>query len=782
MTRHARWTRAGLGLVAVVTSGCADDFVDPFQATEGMTGSSSDTGAQPDDDGQDDGQVDSTGTGGGDGDSGGTTMMVADESSSGGPPVSTGTTDGGESSGGGESSSGGEESSTGDPPPDYQPCPEGVLPNAPLPQTVNGSSSGEDSEFASTCGGGGAPDIAWLFTAPADGDYTFDTMGSTVDTVLYVLDGECAGKQLQCDDDGLVNTTQSMMSVSLLQDQTVTVVADSFGLQGGNVNLTVREGSVSCPVDIGSAVPQTVSSQTNVATDEFTGSCGLGAAADQGFVFTPPQDGTYTFEITNNTFDTLLYILDGECSGSELGCNDNLVGSLNGASGLALGLPAGQPVTIVVDGAFGAGGTFDLNIGMLEGDCPDADLGNMAPPFTVSDTTVGEDNATTGTCGGLASTDFAYTWTAPFEATFSFDTFGSAFDTVVYVLDGTCTGPELGCSNDTLAGTTSSTIAHLTAGQEAVVVVDGNGAQGNFDLNVDVDCPAFDLGSTVPQVHSADTLTASDAFLGTCNLGAAPDEGFTFTAPADGTYTFETANNNFDTLLYVLDGVCGGAELACNDNLAAGSPTGASGVAIPLTAGQQVTVIVDGSFGGAGTFDLVIGQLSGTCPDEDLGNMAVPFTVNGTTAGEDNAAAGTCGGLSSPDYTYTWTAPNAATYAFSTEGSTFDTVAYVRNGPTCGGAEIACNGGDFMTTDGIAIAELAAGQTVNVFVDGDGAASGAFTLTVSETSTCCFSHDTVGCDDAVIEACVCAADAFCCNTSWDNLCVNGAINCGAMCP
>jgi hypothetical protein len=783
MKRHSSWRRTGLGLVALVASGCADDFVDPFTATEGMSSSGSgDTSPQPDDDGQDDG-VDSTGSGSGSGgsDSGGSTMSVVDDSST-GEPVGSSSSEGGEES----SSSGGEESSsTGEMPPNYEPCPEGVLPNAPLPSTVNASSAGEDSEFSSTCGGGGAPDIAWLFTAPADGDYTFDTLGSSVDTVLYVLDGECTGPELQCDDDGIVNTTQSMMSVPLLQDQTVTVVADSFGLLGGNVQLTVREGSVSCPVDIGSTVPQTVSSQTQVATDEFTGSCGSGAAADQGFLFTPPVDGTYTFETTNNTFDTLIYILDGVCEGSELACNDNLVGSVSGASGLALGLPAGQPVTIVVDGAFGGGGTFDLNIGLLGGTCPDDDLGNMAPPFTVSDTTVGEDNAHAASCGGLASNDVSYTWTAPFEATFSFDTFGSAFDTVVYVLDGNCTGPEIACSNDTLAGTTSSTIAHLAAGEDAVIVVDGNGAEGNFDLNVSVDCPAADLGNTVPQVHSDNTLTGSDAFVASCAAGGGPDEGFTFTAPSDGTYTFEIANNDFDTILSALDGVCGGAELVCNDNLM-GSPSGASGFPLPLSAGQEITLVVDGFFGAAGNFDLVIGQLSGTCPDENLGNMAVPFTVNGTTVGEDNSSAGSCGGLGSNDYTYTWTAPAAATYRFSTEGSAFDTVAYVRNGANCGGAELGCGTGSGMTTAGATYATLAAGQTVNIFVDGEGAASGAFTLTVEEATdsgNCCFAHATTGCDDPIVEGCVCGIDSFCCSVSWDSLCQDEAINiCGAVCP
>src|SRR5688572_28945940 len=283
MTYRFRWLSFTSAL-AVLATGCPDDVVDnPFNATEGAsssTGADDGQDVNPDDDGQDDG-VDSTAAeSGGSGDSGsGTTMNVVDDSSG-----SDGTTVGMDS---------GSSSDTGEPPPpDYDPCPEGVLPNAPLPNTVNGSSSGEDSEFGSTCGGGGAPDVAWLFTAPFDGDFTFDTQGSSIDTVLHVPDGNCMGAELQCNDDGIVNTTQSMLSIPMVQDQEVTVVVDAFGLTGGNVSLTVREGSVSCPTDIGSTVPQVVSDQTQVALDEFAGSCGTGAAADRAFLFTPPQDAT----------------------------------------------------------------------------------------------------------------------------------------------------------------------------------------------------------------------------------------------------------------------------------------------------------------------------------------------------------------------------------------------------------------------------------------------------------------------------------------------------------
>ncbi|NJK33342.1 MAG: hypothetical protein HC927_13600 [Deltaproteobacteria bacterium] len=48
--------------------------------------------------------------------------------------------------------------------------------------------------------------------------------------------------------------------------------------------------------------------------------------------------------------------------------------------------------------------------------------------------------------------------------------------------------------------------------------------------------------------------------------------------------------------------------------------------------------------------------------------------------------------------------------------------------------------------------------------------------------TCCVAHGTPGCSVPSIQQCVCALDPFCCNSQWDSLCVQGAINsCSAAC-
>ncbi len=49
-------------------------------------------------------------------------------------------------------------------------------------------------------------------------------------------------------------------------------------------------------------------------------------------------------------------------------------------------------------------------------------------------------------------------------------------------------------------------------------------------------------------------------------------------------------------------------------------------------------------------------------------------------------------------------------------------------------------------------------------------------------SDCCIANGTPGCDDPACEATVCAADAFCCDTSWDSICAGEAEDlCGDLC-
>lgn len=650
-------------------------------------------------------------------------------------------------------------------------CPTNTI-GPDLPDIVLGNTFGTTNDFAGSCGGAGGPDREFVFTAPAAGTYTFDTRGSSLDTVLYVLGGECMGAELGCNDDG--DGPQSVLAVDLADGQTVTVVVDGDAAGGLPFNLRAQSGSLVCPLDdLGDTVPQSVAGDTSALFAGTAGTCGGTGGREAGYLFTAPAAGTYSFDTFGSAFASVLYVRDGGCEGAELACD---------AEGILVDMALGQQVAIVVDSTF-ASGAYELHINGLGGACPDQDLGNGIPQ-TIAGNTSGGDNSESGSCGGAFSPDDLYLFTAPQDGLYQFDTIGSALDTVLYVQDGGCGGPELDCNDDWIANETGSRVVEgLAAGQDVIVGVDGNGA-GAYELNVDlVPCPDESLGSTAPQTVGGTTQAGVDKLRPSCGqsgpLDESPDRAYSFTAPADGVYTFDTFGTFFDTTLYVFDGAaCNGAEIACNDNYQFDQT---SALSVQLVEDQTVTVVVDGNFLAQGPFTLNVGQLDGSCPDEDLGG-AIPTVVNGSTAGAGNAGFGSCGGLSGNDWSYTWTAPADAFYVFDTAGSSYDTVVHVREG-ACNGLELDCDATDF-SGQARAGAQLIAGQIVVVTVDGDGV-DGAFTLTIDEApsgGTCCESQNGPGCNNPVIEDCVCAFDSFCCNFFWDSICVNAAIDiCNAVC-
>jgi hypothetical protein len=109
-----------------------------------------------------------------------------------------------------------------------------------------------------------------------------------------------------------------------------------------------------------------------------------------------------------------------------------------------------------------------------------------------------------------------------------------------------------------------------------------------------------------PETLMAVSTTGASVFSGTTDLqgddtnpdcddtvGYAPDRGYLWEAPADGTYTIDTFGSDFDTILYVRDECLSATSIACNDDLDPGVMR-QSTVDVTLTMGQQVVIIVDG--------------------------------------------------------------------------------------------------------------------------------------------------------------------------------------------
>ncbi|MEQ1504560.1 MAG: hypothetical protein ABMB14_20140, partial [Myxococcota bacterium] len=291
-----------------------------------------------------------------------------------------------------------------------------------------------------------------------------------------------------------------------------------------------------CPEDAVGALPAAIAGTTVGAADDYTPSCALSSASDRTAGFTAPADGRYRFDTAGTVFDTVLTVLDG-CGGAERACSDDAVGR---QSSLAVDLVAGEAVVVVVDGFDRNDGAYVLNVtaipstelGCGDGadddadglvDCADPDclcvetcddavdddadgaidcldpdcvgdpacasicpeaVASGALPIVVEGATVGATADQASSCGGASASDDTVAFTAPADGVYTFDTAGSAFDTVVSVVDG-CGGVELGCADDTAGSAQGAVAVALVAGQAVVVVVDGFGtASGDWVLTV----------------------------------------------------------------------------------------------------------------------------------------------------------------------------------------------------------------------------------------------------------------------------------------------------------
>lgn len=110
---------------------------------------------------------------------------------------------------------------------------------------------------------------------------------------------------------------------------------------------------------------------------------------------------------------------------------------------------------------------------------------------------------------------------------------------------------------------------------------------------------ATDLGTMLGEVARGDMSLESDDFFPVCGFGdLSLDAEFTWSAPATGTYVFDTFGSDFDTMLTVGDDL----HLQCSDD----EGVSQSRIQTTLTIGEKVLVIVHGYGPATGTFVLTI--------------------------------------------------------------------------------------------------------------------------------------------------------------------------------
>lgn len=100
------------------------------------------------------------------------------------------------------------------------PCAEQDLDNVLGLAVASGDTTPGDDDVTEACGDGGGPDHVMIWTAPADGEYGFDSIGSSFDTVISIR-LECSSEYL-CDDNS-GGGTDAAVSAGLLAGTTILI-------------------------------------------------------------------------------------------------------------------------------------------------------------------------------------------------------------------------------------------------------------------------------------------------------------------------------------------------------------------------------------------------------------------------------------------------------------------------------------------------------------------------------------------------------------------------------
>lgn len=100
---------------------------------------------------------------------------------------------------------------------------------------------------------------------------------------------------------------------------------------------------------------------TNGSSLLSTSNCGSGSdlAPEATYQWTPRMSGQAVITTCGSTFDTILYVCEGSCLGSEIACNDD---NCSVHSIVAPLVSAGTTYFIVVDGFGGATGSYTLTV------------------------------------------------------------------------------------------------------------------------------------------------------------------------------------------------------------------------------------------------------------------------------------------------------------------------------------------------------------------------------------------------------------------------------------
>lgn len=418
--------------------------------------------------------------------------------------------------------------------------------------------------------------------------------GTRTGTVQFIVDGANFGSPVT-----LVSGSASSAAISSLAlgSHTISAIysgdANFTGSTAANFSETISSSNDNFANRITLSGTSITTTGNNATATKETGEpkhAGNAGGKSVWWTWTAPSAGTVTIDTAGSNFDTLLAVYTGT-SVSALtavtnGSNDNAAtGTVT--SKVTFSVTAGKVYQIAVDGKAGASGNITLNL-------------NLVPTAPGVPTGVA---ASDGTFGDKVQ----ITWTAPAGATAyevwrnTSNSSGSA--TKISATDIT------GTSFDDTTANVGTTYYYWVKAKNAGGTSGFSGSNSGY-RSITNNAFASRITLMGPSVTTTGSNSGATKETGEPNHGGnsgGKSVWWTWTAPASGTVTIDTAGSNFDTLLGVYTGssVSALTTVASNDDdWAAGVTT--SKVTFNVTAGTVYQIAVDGYGGVAGSIVLHI--------------------------------------------------------------------------------------------------------------------------------------------------------------------------------
>lgn len=545
--------------------------------------------------------------------------------------------------------------------------------------TVSGSNVAATKEAGEPvhAGNDGGRSIWYRWTAPAGGTWTFNTAGSSFDTLLAVYTGNALSNLVAvASSDNSPGTNTSSVTFTATNGTVYQIAVDGFLADAGELAMSVApdSGAVVLNWDLAPNFPPQIASfspgsgpagtSVSIAGMNFLGTTGV-QFNGAGAAFTVNSNSQITATVP---------------AGATTGPLKVLKPSGTATSGLNF-----------VVGVFPANDNF-ANAQVISGSA-----GLVTGSSTGATKEAGEPNH----AGNVGGSSVWYAWTAPSSGTWEFDTAGSSFDTLLAVYTGTIVGGlSLVASNAPSGGVTTSQLQFSAAnGTIYRIAVDGyGGASGNLVChwaNTNLLPVISEFAPASGGVGTLVTVTGTNlngvnavrfAGVGTASFTSLSTTQFTATVPAGaatGPISVSTTN---------------GTAQSATSFLLVGNPPANDNFSNRLAMVGAVVTVTDSN-----TF-------ATREPNE-------PFH------------AGNLGGAS---VWWTWTAPSNGTYTITTRSSSFDTVLGVYIGTSVGSLfTIASNDdGPNMGTASQVTFNAAGGTAYQIAVDGYNGDSGNIILSV----------------------------------------------------